>query len=244
MIIDVHAHCGLWFFPIFCESPSKVADLCDRYGIEKAIFSSSRAITYDMESGNHETSEFIANDERFYGYVYLNSGQRKESRGQIEAYLTQDRFLGVKLHPSYSGQPANSQATVDLLGSLPKDKIILIHTWGPSGVNQVRQLAGALPKHSIIMGHMGGTAEDGWRAGIEAALQLPNLYLEICGGLLHHDRIAVAAKKVGSNRILFGSDMTLIDPAFSLGQVLDSAITADEKRQILRGNAARLFHFQ
>jgi len=244
MIIDAHAHCGKWFFPIFCESPRQVARLCDRYGIEKAVFSSSRAITYDMESGNLEVSQFIRTDSRFYAYVYLNPGEYDRSRREMEKYLSMPRFVGVKMHPSYSGEPANSKATFKLLDTLPESKVVLVHTWGRDGVNQVCELATALPAHHIIMGHMGGGAETEWRAGIEGALRCPNTYLEICGSVLHLDRIREAVGAVGSDRIVFGSDMTLLSPAFALGQVLDSDIGEEDKRRILHDNAARLFRFE
>ncbi len=243
MIIDVHAHCGRWFFPSFCESPGEVAELCDRYEIAKIVFSSSLAILYDMESGNRHTSQFVAEDERFYGYVYLNPTQPRASDREMERYLQLRKFVGVKLHPSYSGQPANSPATMELLAGLPEDKVALIHTWGPPAVDRVCEVASALPNLTILMGHMGGTGRNDWMAGIRGAESCPNIHLEICGSQLHHDRMAEAVARVGSRRILFGSDLTLISPAFSLGQVLESQISDQEKDQILGGNAARLLHF-
>jgi predicted TIM-barrel fold metal-dependent hydrolase len=244
MIIDAHAHCGKWFFPSHSHDPNGVADLCDRYEIEKVVFSSSKAITYDMESGNRETSEFIEHDDRFYAYVYLNPSQPEASLEQMKTYLRDPRFVGVKMHPGYSGQQANSQGTIGLLGELPPNKVLLMHTWGSAAVDRVCQLASALPDLPVIMGHMGGTDPSDWRAGIRGAQGCQNVYLEICGSLLHRDRIAEAVTQVGSERVLYGSDLTLISPAFSLGQVLDSEIGDRDKEQLLRGNAARLLHFE
>lgn len=243
MIIDTHAHCGRWFFPTFCESPEKVGSLLDRYDIEKAIFSSSKAITYNMESGNREAEDFVRSDKRFYAYAYLNPRRLEACKDQIERYLGLEKFVGIKLHPSYSREAANSPNTLALLNLLPADKVVLVHTWGPSGVSQVSELARSSPTRAVIMGHMGGTEEAGWKASIEAAAQIPNVYLEICGSLLQYDRIGEAVRRLGSKRILFGSDMTLISPAFALGQVLDARIKEREKEQILRENALRLFPF-
>ena len=244
MIIDVHAHCGKWFFPIFCDSPERVAELCDRYHIEKAVFSSSRAITYDMETGNREAAQFVQSDRRFYAYVYLNPRDSDRASYQMKTYFSNPRFVGVKLHPSYSGEPANSKATLKLLETLPEEKIVLVHTWGREGVNQVCELADAFPKHRFILGHMGGGAENEWRAGIEGGLRCPNTYLEVCGSVLQHDRIREAVDAVGSDRIVFGSDMTLLSPAFALGQILDSDIAEEDRRRILHDNAAKLFRFE
>jgi predicted TIM-barrel fold metal-dependent hydrolase len=127
--------------------------------------------------------------------------------------------------------------------SVPNGNRVLIHTWAPDGVKRVCSLASRFPDLNILMGHMGGTREQDWRAGIEGASVTPNTYLEICGSLLHRDRIAEAVKVVGSHRILHGSDATLISPAWSIGQVLGSEISDEDKRNILYDNAVRLFGF-
>ncbi len=243
MIVDVHAHCGRWFFPSYCETPAQVGRLCDAYGIGRIVFSSSLAIVYDMESGNRQTAEFIQNDERFYGYVYLNPSDSSGSKSELEKYREAPRFVGVKLHPSYSGQAAGSEPTIEILREIPRHWVVLVHTWGRGGVQQTCQLAGKLPASTIIMGHMGGTAQEDWRAGIDGAIGLSNLQLEICGSFLQHDRISEAVRRIGADRVLFGSDLTLINPAFSLGQVLGSAIEEPDRRLILGENALRLIAF-
>jgi predicted TIM-barrel fold metal-dependent hydrolase len=48
-------------------------------------------------------------------------------------------------------------------------------------------------------------------------------------------------QEAGAERIVFGSDVPLMDPGYQLGRVLGSLLSADEKRRILYENAARLF---
>lgn len=243
MIVDAHAHCGRWYFPSFCDEPKAVSRLCDRHGIDRIVFSSSLAILYDMESGNRQTAEFIEEYERFYGYIYLNPAEPRASAREIERYAGRKDFVGVKLHPSYSGRSIGDPETLTLLEDLPEDLVILIHTWGPSSVDQFCQLAGRLPRLSFLMGHMGGTATTDWEAGIKGAERSPNVFLEICGSHLDYDRIGKAAAILGSKRILFGSDTTLISPAFALGQIQGSATSEEEKKDMLGRNALRLFNF-
>ncbi|MBU7004407.1 MAG: amidohydrolase family protein [Theionarchaea archaeon] len=243
MIIDVHAHCGSWYFPSEITESAQVSKLCDIHDIHRIVFSSSLAILYDMVEGNHQTSKFIEEDERFRGYVYLDPSQAQRSGEEIARYEDNLSFVGFKMHPSYSGENPDSQNTFEMMERLPDGAKILIHTWAPDGVKSVCRLASRFPHLSIIMGHMGGTQERDWRAGIEGARVTPNTYLEICGSLLHRDRIADAVKAIGSERILYGSDTTLISPAWSIGQVMGSNIRDEDRRNILFDNATRLFEF-
>jgi predicted TIM-barrel fold metal-dependent hydrolase len=243
MIIDVHAHCGRWYFPSDSWEAVQVSRLCDRYGIHRIVFSSSLSILYDMTEGNHQTSKFIEQDERFYGYLYLNPADPRGSESELKKYEGNPLFVGIKMHPSYSGENPDSPATIELMKMLPGGTNVLIHTWGPEGVRQVCSLASQCPDLNVIMGHMGGTHEEGWRAGIEGARTIPNTYLEICGSHLERDRIAEAVGTIGADRILHGSDLTLISPAWSIGQVMGAEIPEGDKRRILYGNAAKLFDF-
>jgi predicted TIM-barrel fold metal-dependent hydrolase len=47
--------------------------------------------------------------------------------------------------------------------------------------------------------------------------------------------------EVGAERILYGSDLTWIDPRTQLGMILDAEVTDEDKALILRDNALRLF---
>jgi predicted TIM-barrel fold metal-dependent hydrolase len=215
--------------------------LCDLYDIRRIVFSSSLAILYDMVEGNRQTSQFIEEDERFHGYIYLDPADGHGSEAELSRYEDDPSFVGIKMHPSYSGENPDSQSTIELMKRLPEKSKVLIHTWGPDGVRRVCNLASKFPDHNVIMGHMGGTREQDWRSGIEGARVTPNTYLEICGSLLHRDRIAEAVGAIGPDRILHGSDATLISPAWSIGQVRGSDISEEEKGKILHDNASRLF---
>ena len=55
------------------------------------------------------------------------------------------------------------------------------------------------------------------------------------------DKIRYARDRLGAGRILFGTDMDIISPAFGLGMIRGADITDDERRMILYENAARMF---
>jgi hypothetical protein len=107
-------------------------------------------------------------------------------------------------------------------------------------VQAMANLADALPELVLILGHMGG---DDWEFALELAADRPNMYLELCSGLAPWGKMERAVAMVGAERILFGSDLTILEPGFTLGTVTGSTLSPADQRQILYGNARRLFAF-
>ncbi len=244
-IIDVHAHCGEWFFPIYMNEARRIIGLMDKYGVEKAVFSSSLAVFYDMVEGNAQLNEFLSGSPRFYGYAILNPNYMDLSVEQIEKYLGVQKFLGVKIHPDYSRKSVSCHESVELLEKARKlKKVVLLHTWGDEQIRATSIVADTFPDMTVIMGHMGGDGKEGagWKAGIAAAKGRPNLYLEICGSVLHRDRIKEAVEAVGDDRILYGSDMTLLNPSIAVGMVEEADISQSSKENIFHRNAERILH--
>ena len=94
------------------------------------------------------------------------------------------------------------------------------------------------PDVPIIMAHMGG---DAWREGLRAAAESPNLYVDMCASWADADKVAEAVDALGPERVLFGSDFTLFDPAHTLGMIEDAVLSDEARELILHGNAERLF---
>lgn len=245
-VIDVHAHYGEWFFPIMMTERSRILRLMDAYGIEIAVFSSSLAIVYDMEEGNADLNEFLGGSPRFYGYVVLNPNYVDLSVQEIERYLRSPKFVGVKIHPDYAKNSVSCPESLGLLEKASKlKKVALLHTWGEEQVRATSTVADTFPDLTVIMGHMGGDGREGagWKAGIEAAKGRQNLYLEVCGSTLHRDRIREAVESVGDDRILYGSDMTLLNPAITVGMIEEADVSEHARERMFYQNAKRVFPF-
>lgn len=242
-VIDVHAHYGEWFFPIEMSREQHILHLMEKHEIERAVFSSSLAVVYDMEEGNARLAEFLAKSPKFYGYVVLNPNYSDVSVRQMQVHLGNPKFLGVKLHPDYARRSVSCPESIELLEEARKlRKVALLHTWGAEQVEATARVAETFPDMAIIMGHMGGDGREGagWKSGIAAAGKHPNVYLEVCGSSLHRDRIREAVEALGDDRILYGSDMTLLNPAITLGMIEEADIPARSKANILYENAARV----
>jgi predicted TIM-barrel fold metal-dependent hydrolase len=67
-----------------------------------------------------------------------------------------------------------------------------------------------------------------------------NLYLDTATSQLHVGMIERFVREVGADRVLFGSDIPLLDPAAQLGRIAYAKIKEEDKVRILRLNAGRL----
>lgn len=240
-IFDAHAHSGKWPFAGYRDDNEFSMQALQKFNIEKCIISSAEAIVYDMVAGNAQMASFAAAHDQLLGYVVLNPNYLELSRAELAKYSDRKEIVGVKLHPFYSQSPFNSDDCRKLIRTIADHNMpILVHThdlpW--SSPAQVGAVAGEFPDQIIIMGHGGLT---NFADGIAVTAEHDNIFLEICGSPVPSGKIDKAVQQLGSEKILYGSDITLLSPAFALGTVLDAAISESQKEDILYNNAYKLF---
>ncbi|MGJ6969164.1 amidohydrolase family protein [Streptosporangium sp. G11] len=239
MIIDVHAHWGPWFFTM--DVSGLTVPAMNRYGIDLAIVSGTEAVIYDAPAGNRALAAYLGSvpgAARLYGYVTVNPRRLADAERDLNAYLPTGRFVGVKIHTDYTGSPATSPQLRDALALVASAGVpALVHTWGAS-VLDLAQACLDTPGLRVIAGHMGA---DGYRHAIEAARACDRLYLEPCWSHFPAGRIAEVAAAVDPERLLFGTDSTLIDPASAFGSVAAAGLTGDAADLLAWRNAAALF---
>lgn len=245
-IIDVHAHCGEWTLPIYSVRPEDIEAIMAKYDIEVAILSSGKAIIYDMVEGNSEVSEVVKSHKGFYGYVYVNANYPELSKREVERYLGEAIFKGVgEVHPDYSGVLASSESFISIVEeTISYGKPFLIHAFGESQVKAVADLAEKFPQLLFIIGHMGGTdgsTGSSWKSAVTFAREMSNVYLEVSGTIVERGRIEEAVTRAGAEKVMFGSDLTLINPAGAIGMVLDADIAAGDRDKIFYSNAKKIF---
>ena len=104
----------------------------------------------------------------------------------------------------------------------------------PDEVNMFRRIDEIFPDMPIIVGHGHGLE------GLELARTCRNIYLDLCSTYPEQNVYRRAIDAVGSDRILFGTDLELISPAFVLGSMWEAQLTEEQQRMILRENARRI----
>jgi len=238
-IIDVHAHYGSWQFPTQTRNVEAIDKYLQRFNIEKACFSSAEAILCNFVSGNARLFKDIAGQERFHGYCTINPNYVDESVEEMKKYMSKSQCFGLKMHSSYSGQRANSEGSKEILQAARRyGKPVLAHTWGEADCHALAEVAQEIDTLKFIMGHMGGPD---WGTALVAAGEILNIYFEPCCSLAERDKIKEVYDVVGPRRIVFGSDLMLINPAFVAGMVMGSDIPDRDKERIMYTNAKAAF---
>lgn len=238
--IDMHAHYGVWNFPIpECGTVDSLMRLCDAHDIEYAVCSAAEAILYDMEAGNAKMADVCAKNDRLLGYVYVNPNYIYESVTQMERYLSEPEFVGVKIYTGgYTGIEADAECFGELFAEIARRApIVLVHTGSETTAEALGEYANMYRDLKIILGHAAGRDSD--EAAAVAAENL-NVYLDLCSSWAGYGKVERAVEICGVEQIVYGSDMDLIDPAFTIGMYEDANLTDYQRRRIYSENAAQI----
>ena len=95
------------------------------------------------------------------------------------------------------------------------------------------------PGVTFVGAHPG--EKEGYLRHLSRIEELPNYYLDLSGtGLFRYGMLAYGVRRVGAERLLFGSDYPICSPGMNIGAVDYEEITDRERALILSGNAKRL----
>lgn len=240
-IIDVHGHLGPWPFPMRNPDGNCVRELANRWGITKTVLSHTKAIVNDFVEGNAELAREIEGSNDLYGYVTINPSYPEASMTEIDRYLHLPNFVGVKFHTGYARVSIDDPRMLDLIGRFyDRRPVMLLHTWGRGEPSKVGKLAQRFPQMNFIIGHAGA---DAWPEANDVIKNTQNTYTEFCNSNAEVGKIRATVDYIGKERVLFGTDAGLFDPAFCVGLYEEAGLSADEQRAILHDNAVRLFGF-
>jgi hypothetical protein len=253
MIIDAHCHLGDWpAFQIPDCSLETMLNLMERLGIERAISAHSAWLLGDWGQG---VAESVAAQRQSGGRILSYAVFDPRQAGSLElvsrALGDRDTFVGIKIHPSLHGLPADDDRYREVWQLAAREDVpILTHSWEISDYNPTQKLsfpprfaqfANEFPKVTLILGHAGGRYH-GHLAAAALAREHANVWVDLSGDCYALGLVEFLVEQVGADRILFGTDINWIDPRTHIGRVLDAEIPAPDKEKILRSNARRLFH--
>lgn len=244
MIIDMHTH--VWGGRYDLHTRELLTN-CERYDIARLIVSGI-ARQYPDESEVRQHNLDIARFKReqpglVEGYVYANP-RNADAAEVVRRGIEDDGMVGLKLWiAAYCDDPL-VYPLVELC--IRYNVPILLHAFHKA-VNQypdestgvhVAALARRYPEAKLIMAHLGGNAYH----GIKAIRDCPNVWTDFSGSLFGREDIDYAVGQIGTDRILFGSDMPGCSFITNYAQVMEADLTPEQRDDIFQNNTVRLFN--
>ena len=242
-IYDFHAHMHEFnggFIPR--PSPGEMADMMDRAGTRLTLFCSHQALFMSgSESEKANIDAVRAYPDHFKAYHGIISRHTDMVKATEEIAANPDIYVGAKFLCDYYNIKLSDPRHIPMFEFLNRNKLLcLMHTWGGSaydGVDEVRKIAQLYPDIVLICGH---SFFGRWEDGIALGLEYPNIYYELTA--LHTQRgiLPILADRVGSERILFGTDLPWFSTYTGMGAVLGEPVSDDDMRNIFYRNGQRL----
>jgi len=248
VVIDCHAHLCHHSQADYREKDLLLIEAADKLGIDKLCCSILTPRRPATPEGFRECNGWLAEaieqfPGRVLGYCYVNPGHTSEALDEIRRSIEERGFMGVKLYNEHVCTEPVVFPVVELAIEL---RVPILHHAGrihhpfPEQPNisdggDLAELGRRYPEARIICAHVGGGGD--WEWTIKALRHAPNIYLDTSGSVVDDDMIGLAASTLGTDRLLFGCDMSM---TAGIGKIRAADLEEADKQKILGGNMTRL----
>ncbi|MHB1005024.1 MAG: amidohydrolase family protein [Chloroflexota bacterium] len=232
---------------------SSVADLLvnmDYYRITQAVVTHTAAARYDAGTGNSELMDMVTSGERLFPCWVVPAHPLPDgpSGGQIVEQMLARGVRVARMYPPgrspYTYEPWARSDSFDALNAHRVPLLLTDSDLGkfPDDISQgfsaenVYYLCHTFPDLPVIIVRFN---YQNLRLGLQLLAECPNLYLEISYFTTHRG-VELVTKKVGAERLIFGTGMPVTNPAVALTSVLYANTSEEEKRLVAVGNFRRL----
>ena len=211
-------------------------------GIDRTV------VTNCFTGGVHGTMEAISKSNDAYGLccadhpgilyplAYVDPFYKDEAIAELSRCKREYNVLGAKLYNQYTIDDDIQDKLLEYCAD--NGLIVLMHAAymrkdSPSQValtNSVH-MARAAKKHphtKMIMAHITGGGD--WNHQLRGLDDAENVYVDIAGSVLDADTVESLVRRIGAERVLFGTDMSY---SASIGRILAANISNSEREMIL-----------
>lgn len=195
------------------------------------------------------TNEFIGKVDRTR-FIPFGTVHPDLSVEENLAALKDNGVVGVKLHPLFQAVDFSGAKTREILEALAENGIPVLSHVGSGGDEEqnrrgapehLRNLISGIPDLRFIAAHFGGyqvlDEAEKWAVGADVHLETswpPTM------GELPRERVLSIIRRHGVDRIVYGSDWPMTDPATEIAAIRNLGLSKSEEDGILGGNLARL----
>ncbi len=250
-VLDAHCHVldaglnggGSRYVMIGGDCP-RILTLAERMGVDAtAMMSWSGTVSMDVRSGNRLVADLVKRfPQRVLGLSSVDPTHQTpdEIRETVQHLHGDLGFRGLKPY-TRNNIPYNDPGYAPYFQFADEHRLYaLLHT-GPTvgGMGAVTDLAGRYPNVTFLVAHSGGS----WslaRQVAEAARTHENIMAELTYTAAINGIIEWLCERMGSDRVLFGTDAPMRDPRPQLGWCVFTRLSESDKRRIVGGNFARI----
>ena len=242
-VYDMHGHMGSHYAIYFkrCEPADVVAHL-KRAGVKRLVFSHHDVLWGGLR--NQKAYEMCRQfPEHLRMYVGINPHFPEYIREDLAKFEQWAPYaVGLKFLAGYHKIAVNDKAYQYALDFAQERGLpVLNHTWGGCPFNGgpiMLEVAQKYPEAKFFMGH---SIYGDWEYARKVVTESPgNVWLELTAIPGERGIIEMLVEAVGSERILYGTDMPWFDEFQGIGGVLSAKISEDDMRNILYRNAERI----
>lgn len=249
-IFDAHLHAPsdsgeIWQWYPVTRTFEEFDAYLSKTGVQRGIINSVRCqlakTPKEFIEGNREMARRVEKSKgRFVGACVVNPLFIDEALREMEECRKQ---LGMAWVGELCNYTVPYQYTVKEFEQLVEQAVKLnmvldVHT----ELEEMHYIIDKFPQATIVFPHFGDSHEyDHIFKRIDAVAKHPNTYLDTSG--YGHDRVGMleyAVKTIGADRVLFGSDFSINDPATVIARVEHALITEEQREKILAGNLEAL----
>lgn len=259
-IVDIHAHAfpdaialkaaesigEFYHMPVRHNGTvSQLLDLYKEAGISRGCVHSVAITPHSVDSINR----FIAGAVREHPETLTGYGSIHPGCEDLPGLIRQVKELGLKglkIHPDMQRFALDSPESMNMFAAIEGELPIIIHTgdyrYKYSGPRQMKRVLDAFPKLVCVCAHLGGWSE--WDEACEILTGYENAYVDTSSSLyaLSPEKARKIVRCFSRERVLFGTDYPMWNPAEELERFHQMKLTEKEEEQILCLNARDLLN--
>jgi predicted TIM-barrel fold metal-dependent hydrolase len=250
-IVDIHTHLAAPGAVPSSEEMTGMIRLARRHGVVRAValgnlisVGGSNPTPEEITTINDNTlAAMKSHPEFFIGFCYLNPEHPPEFLlGEIDRCVVKGGMRGLKFWVAVKATDRRHDPVMRRVKEL--NIPILYHAWYKAfeqGANEstpaeVADLAKRFPDVTIVMAHLTGDGE----RGVLDIVACPNVLIDTSGGQAEAGLVEYAVRRLGAERVIYGSDWPIRDFGTQVGRVLGASLKPEERALILRDNARRI----
>lgn len=245
-VVDFHCHVGRWGKSWMDDEPERYLSIMDAAGVDIACLN---CIFYsDARRGNDAVAEAVArHPDRFVGVAFASPHYPEEAAVELDRAFDELDMKFVKLYPDYAMKPPEDPSYASILEWCSGREVpVMLHSnflFDPANVDIYKRYTGLhelYPGIKWVISHAGWPNPPAGQVIVDSVKAIPNMYLETCSSFNHAGTLEFIVEGVGADRILYGSDMSLMDARLQVGMIATADISEEDKRKILGLNAIKL----